>query len=104
VELNGKIYKEIVYLFFMKRRVKPVFVEFESDFSNNEKEYFVGASLEDVLADTNGGTEFGSANYLFYRPISLRKARVLGLEFFDYGLNLVREGRVKSFKIGISKD
>ena len=82
-----------------------IFVEFLS--SNyptpGAKHHFVGASLQDVLDDTNGGKKFGCAEFLSHREISFEEARQLGLEFFDKGIEAIREGTSKSYMLGTTR-
>ena len=77
-----------------------VFVEFISSNGSRvgAKYYFVGASLDDVLADTNGGKGFGFVAFSSHRQITEEEARALQLEFLEQGISAVREG-CKSFKL-----
>ncbi len=77
-----------------------VFVEFVSLHSPSwgARHYFVGASLKAVLADTDGGKEFGSIKFISHRLITLEDARLLGLGYLDEGIYWVKQG-CKSFKL-----
>ena len=78
-----------------------VFIEFVStDKSRTNKHYFVGATVEDVLADTKGGKEFGFWNFSSRREITAGHARALNFEYFNDGVSAVEEGRSKSYLLG----
>ncbi len=49
----------------MTEQRKPVVMEFVSPDYPTEcaKHYFIGTSLDDIMADTKGGTEFGFAKF-----------------------------------------
>lgn len=77
-----------------------VFVEFVS--SNypyvGAKHHFIGASLGDVLAETDGGKEFGFAKFSSHRVTTEEEARNLGLGYLEQGIIAVLEGGCKSYK------
>lgn len=80
---------------------EPIVVEFVSpDYPEKDaKHYFIGASLEDVLKDTNQGKEFGFAKFSSYKVISLDEAEKLSLGLYDIGYQAVTENRCRSFKL-----
>ncbi|MFH0873788.1 MAG: hypothetical protein V1846_03025 [Candidatus Komeilibacteria bacterium] len=71
-----------------------IFVEFTPKETSpmRRKYFFVGASLEDVLADTSGGTEFGFVTFASHREISEEEARSLKLGYLDKGIQAVKNG------------
>ena len=75
-----------------------VFVKF---FTSHQRftHYFVGASLDDVLADTHGGTEFGNHTFKGYRIISEKTARNLKLGYLEKGIAAIKNGATKSFML-----
>ena len=79
-----------------------VFVEFvSSDYPYaGAKHHFVGASLLDVLNDTNHGKQFGFADFTSYREITEAEARTLGLEYLEDGIAAVQKKGCKSYKLG----
>ncbi len=85
---------------------KPIVVEFVSpDFpQKGAKHYFIGASLEDVLADTNQGKEFGFARFSSYRLISLDEAKKFGLGYYEKGYAAVTKGLCKSYKLDTPRE
>lgn len=62
------------------------------------KHHFVGASLDDVLADTKGGKQFGFADFSSHREIAEQEARALQLGYLEQGISAVQRG-CKSFKL-----
>jgi len=86
----------------MADEIKPVVVEFVSkDFpASGAKQYFIGASLDDILADTDGGTEFGFAHFESHRQVDLTEAEGIGFKYYQDGLRAVREG-CKSYWLGL---
>ena len=78
-----------------------VFVEFtSSNFPEpGAKHHFVGASLEDVLADTQNGTHFGLADYSDYKEITEKEARDLGLGYLEPGIRAVQDEVCVSFML-----
>ena len=79
-----------------------IFVEFDSPnypFAG-AKHYFVGASLDEVLTDTKGGTGFGLAEFSSHREISEEQAHVLNLGYLENGVSSVKRGRCNSYKLG----
>ena len=82
-------------------KTKHIVVEFVSqDYPyKGAKYYFIGASLDDILADTHQGTKFGLAKFSSHRLISLEEAEKLKLGFYQEGYKAVQEGICKSFKL-----
>ncbi len=81
---------------------KPIVVEFiASDYPEKDaKHYFIGASLEAILRDTNQGKEFGCfAKFSSYRVILLGEAKKLGLGYYEKGYMAVTTGLCKSYKL-----
>lgn len=85
----------------MSPKQKPVVVEFKSpDYpSPRDKEYFIGASLDDVLEDTEQGTKFGFSEFSSYRVVPLKEAEKLNLGFYREGYDIVQKGECKSFML-----
>lgn len=73
-----------------------IFVKFYSK-NPNDTRYFVGATLQDVLDDTNGGKSFGHSTFNNYKVISEKTARELKLGYLDYGIKSIMAGDTKSF-------
>jgi hypothetical protein len=78
---------------------EPVVVEFESPDSNFLKHHFIGASLDDILADTKQGKGFGHIHFSSYRIISLEEAKKLNLGFFEDGYKSITNKECKSYKL-----
>jgi hypothetical protein len=79
-----------------------VYVEFTlnpAQGSTVSKDYFVGKTLQDVLNDTNGGTEFGGRTYESYRTISAEDAIVLDLGFLKDGVRSIQDGTSVSYML-----
>lgn len=81
----------------------PIFVEFtvrvptpsenlDSMGSEGQLVYLVGTSLEDVLADTNSGTNFGLLHFSNYRTVSEDEVRSKGRTMLDHGIDSVKRG------------
>ena len=82
----------------------PVFVEFTLRTPEPEEEipcwtgksgeltYFVGTSLKDVLADTNGGTMQGLLYFSTHRVVSEDVVRNLNFRFFQDSIDAVKMG------------
>jgi len=81
----------------------PVFVEFtvrvpapcenlDSMGSEGDLVYLVGTSLEDMLADTNGGTKFGLLHFSNHRVVSEDEVRSKGRAMLDHGIASVKRG------------
>jgi hypothetical protein len=89
----------------MDQKAEPVVVEFESPNypSPGAKHHFIGASLDDVLADTEQGTEFGFANFSSYRVVPPQEVEGLNLGYYQEGYDAIREG-CKSFKLDTPRD
>ena len=56
------------------------------------KHYFVGANLDEILADTNGGKKFGEATFSSYREITEEEARILKVRCLEGGISAVQHG------------
>jgi hypothetical protein len=68
-----------------------IFIEFTLS-DKCTKDYFVGASYNDVMTDTQNGTEFGSNSYSSHREITEEEARSLKLGFLDEGIEAIQRG------------
>jgi hypothetical protein len=80
--------------------IEPVVAEFDVLPNKTEKfYYFIGASLEDIMQDTKGGTEFGFTPIKYVRSIPLDEAEKLGLGYYEEGYRAVTEERCSSFKL-----
>ena len=79
-----------------------VFVEFVSPNYPHAgaKHHFVGASLDDVLADTKDGKQFSFADFSSHREITKGEASALQLEYLETGISAVQEKGCKSFLLG----
>lgn len=79
-----------------------VFVEFVSKEypTKGSKHYFVGESLQAVLNDTKGGTEFGFAKFSSHKEISEAEIRTLNVPFLNQGIEKFKESVLKSVHIG----
>lgn len=79
-----------------------VFVEFVSPNYPHAgaKHYFVGASLDDVFADTKAGRQFGFSDFSSYREIPEEEVRILQLGYLEAGISAVQERGCKSFNLG----
>jgi hypothetical protein len=86
----------------MTNDIQPVVIEFTSSDSQrgDAKHYFIGTSVENILADTKGGKEFGSEHYSSHRQISLEEAKKLSLEFYQAGFDRVQQNGCKSYFLG----
>lgn len=80
-----------------------VFVEFTTSNSLVRRWHFVGKSLEDVLADTNNGREFGGTRFKTHHQMSRQEAENLQLRFFEEGAKEVERG-CRSFKLGLPRE
>jgi len=58
-------------------------VEHPSSSGKPQRDYFAGATLDDVLKDTRGGTFFGQDTYLSHRVINSKEAETLGFKMYD---------------------
>lgn len=75
-----------------------------SGMAETRKIYFVGQSIEDVLADTQNGTKFAIPSKLSPpRQISVDEARALNLDGLENGMSAVISGAAKSFYLGALK-
>lgn len=62
--------------------------------------HFVGLNLPEVLADTNGGTQFGFQKLDRYRVVSREHVETLNLQYFEDGVASVQNGVSKSYLLG----
>lgn len=74
-----------------------VFVEFIATDGTNH--YFVGVSVEAIMVDTKGGTEFGFHQYSSHREITEEEVRALGVQLLEEGIGSVKRGACDSFKL-----
>lgn len=83
-----------------------VFMRFPYSHSGkNRWEYFVGSSEEAILRDTANGTGFGMWKYGPGREVvSYSFVQELRFEYFDDGVQSVREGRARSYFLGIRSE
>ena len=75
-----------------------VFVEFTT--AGGDKVYFVGTSLQAILDDTKGGTEFGFMSLSGRREVTEEDLRKMRFEYRDTGIHAVKEGLAESYFIG----
>tara|TARA_Y100000310_G_scaffold317190_1_gene369775 strand:+ start:377 stop:754 length:378 start_codon:yes stop_codon:yes gene_type:complete len=81
-------------------RGEPIVVEFTPADSEAEPMYFIGASLEAVMADTDQGRKFGGYEYSSHRVLTLEDAEVLDLGHLRQGLSSVMIGPQRSYMLG----
>lgn len=65
--------------------------------------YFVGPSLDDVLAVTNNGERFSVVEFSSYREITAREARRLRLQPIEEAISAIRERGYRSHKLRASR-
>ena len=63
-------------------------------------DFFVGTTLEAILADTKGGTRFGVATYTRHKVVSEAEVRLLEFEYLDSSIEGVLSNRGESYWIG----
>jgi len=85
----------------MPKQRKPVVVEFASSNYPHEgaKHYFIGTSLDNIMRDTKGGTEFGFAKFSSQRQLDLAEAEKMKLGFYQKGYEAVVQRDCKSYKL-----
>ena len=62
-----------------------------------KRDYFVGASLDDVLRDTGGGIKFADAIYSSHRVVDPSQIQGLNRRLYTLGSRCVQRGTSKSF-------
>jgi hypothetical protein len=65
--------------------------------------YFVGPSLDAVLADTNGGKRFSILHFDSHRKITAREARRLKLQPIEEAIAAIRKRGYRSHKLRASR-
>ena len=65
--------------------------------------HFIGPSLDDVLAVTNGGTQFSIVEFVSYRKITAREARRLKLQPLEEAISAIREKGFRGHKLRPSR-
>lgn len=82
-----------------------IFVEFlEEKEGRRYRHYFVGKTLDTVLADTGEGKNFGWSTFSGYREATETEVRVQRPEYVDSGIGAVRQGLTKSYYLGERPD
>ena len=72
-----------------------IFVLFET--SHGGRMLFVGANLQSVLDDTNGGGEFGGTKIISRRTLEVDKAEATGARYLADGIRAVRQHKTASY-------
>jgi len=70
----------------------PVFVVMESQKLTIQHHYFVGTSLEDILANTENGTRYTFHTITSYKVVEVEQVILLNFRFFDKSVEAVRKG------------
>jgi hypothetical protein len=84
---------------------EPTIAEFTDLRSKNTiKIYFIGKSLDSILADTKGGKMVGYCPVKYERTLSLEEAKKLDMEYFEIGYLQVTENDCQSFYLGEVED
>lgn len=65
--------------------------------------HFVGPSLDDVLATTNGGKQFSIVEFTSYREITTREARRLRLQPIEEAISAIRKRGYRSHRLRASR-
>ena len=79
----------------MPQKVLPVLVELAT--TDLKRDYFVGASLDDVLRDTGGGIKFADTIYSSHRVVDPSQIQGLNRRLYTLGSRCVQRGTSKSF-------
>ena len=88
-----------------KREIVPAVIEFREDnpFFGIRWHYFVGVTVDAILADTYEGTRFDHFIFSSRREISIEEAEKLGLDFFPFARQAIIR-QTSPFYIGTSNN
>ena len=85
----------------MPETSKPIVVEFNVK-GDHGKDWIMGATLEGVLKDTNGGTRFAFAEYDSHRVLSEIEVARLKFETYKLAVESITSGRSKTWYLASS--